>query len=348
MSNLILKATLMYPQKYSESLKEDVKTGLKWVYEETKKELELNYPTHEEKEVAAYIWAWQVKCPHCGFENPLVGQWWLSRKTGRNFYLDYEKPTNPESTIQFKIIEGINPPLGNCSEGNGVCIHCGVKIENRDIIKDIKSREREILLALVVNGRKHKEYSLPSSENIEAIKNVNNIVKQNIDRWIIENQVPNDEIPEDTRGSLSARLYLNKWRQLLNPRQLLLFLTLEKNVKKYCNNNLKSLDPDYKFAVAIYLSFLLGKHIDRNCRSTVWDRTNGQISSTTGRKGVGMMWDHAEVNPFAKGSGTLSGMIDDIISGLSFAEHALKKSGNCYNNKRVRYETKSEGITYHL
>lgn len=101
MAYLILKATLEYPQKYREQLLKDAEKGLEWVFQETKKELEQYYPKYEGKEVAAYIWAWQVKCPQCGFDNPLIGQWWLCRKTKKNFFLTYEKPLSANSILHL-------------------------------------------------------------------------------------------------------------------------------------------------------------------------------------------------------------------------------------------------------
>ncbi len=329
MAYLILKATLEYPKKYRGVLLKDVEAGLEWVFQETKKEMEQYYPKHEGKEVAAYIWAWQVKCPQCGFENPIVGQWWLARKKGNNFYLDYNKPLTAKSPLILSIHKGISPQEGNCSDGKGVCLNCGAQISNEHIIKDINEREKEYPLAVVVNGRKRKEYELFSQSDNDAFDKVDKYVKHNLQRWISEDIVPDEDIPEDTRGSLSVRIYLPKWRRLLNSRQLLLFITLEKKIKEYCQTQLKSNDLDYNFAVATYLSFLLGKHFDYNSRSTAWHRANEQIAHVLTYRGVGMNWDHAEVNPFADGSGTLQGMIKNIIKGLVFSQNSLNLQTNC-------------------
>ncbi len=51
---LIQKATLEYPRKYGEKLYKDVKKGLEWVFEETKKELEGYYPMHDGYPAAAF------------------------------------------------------------------------------------------------------------------------------------------------------------------------------------------------------------------------------------------------------------------------------------------------------
>lgn len=323
-ANLILKATLEYPSKYGESLYKDVKEGLDWIFNETKNELEGYYPKHNEKSVTAYIWAWGVKCPECGFENPLVGQWWLCRKPGKNIFLDYEKPTMTDSRLKYTIREGTNPPSGNCSGGKAVCIRCGASISNELVQEEIKELQKEHLLAVVVNERRGKGYELPNDDDFEAIGKTNDIVQKNIERWIRDGLVPDNDIPQDTRGSLSVRIYLPKWRYLSNSRQLLLFVKLEEKIREYIQANVNKRENEQIFATLIYLSFIFGKHIDRNCRSAGWDRTNQQISSVMGKRGVPMMWDHAEVNPFVKGSGSLSGLIPDISDGLKFTIDLLE------------------------
>lgn len=336
MAYLILQATLDYPNKYGDSLIKDVEKGFEWIFQETKNELENYYPKYEGKDVAAYIWAWKVICPACGFDNPLVGQWGLCRKKNKNIFIDYDKPEYSKSELSLKISNGNVTKEGNCSGGKGVCLHCGSHISNEIVMEDIKQRKCEQLLALVVNGRKGKEYYLPSNEDLKAIQITDDIVNKNLQAWIIKEIVPNDDIPDDTRGSLSVRLYLPKWFQLLNSRQLILFVILEKNIRNYCDNVLKSQNIEYKSAVATYLSFLFRKHIDRNCRSITWDRTNEQISHVLANRGVGMNWDHAEVNPFVKGSGTLGGMIENINRGLKFSESALRgRSKISITNKSI-------------
>ena len=41
-----------------------------------------------------------------------------------------------------------------------------------------------------------------------------------------------------------------------------------------------------------------------------------------------MMWDHAEVNPFVKGSGSLIGIKDNILKGLKYSTDKLLDRGN--------------------
>jgi len=325
-SFLILKATLEYPQKYGERLYSDVEKGLNWIFEETKKELNEFYPKHDGRDVTAYIWAWSVRCPECGFENPLIGQWWLCRKERKNIYLDYEKPSYVNNQLNLKICEGKTPPPSNCSGGKGLCLRCGASISNAQIQKEIKELQKEQLLAVVVKNKRGKSYELPSEADFHIFEKLEKTKSTILNElYSIEPRL-NNEIPEDTRGSLSVRLYLPKWIDLLNLRQMVLFYTLKKYIVVY-QKNLKDLDIQYQTALLTYFSFLFGKIIDYNCRSTRWHRTNEQITDVLANRGIGMNWDHAEVNPLIDGSGSIPGMIGGILKGIKFSTDALKDKG---------------------
>jgi len=322
---LIQKATLEYPSKYGDKLYTDVEKGLSWVFEKTREELEGYYPKQNGLDAAAYIWTWMVRCPKCGFDNPLVGQWWLVRKDKNKIYL---QPSVIDGELHVEIKNGTDVPEGNCSGGKGLCLSCGSKIPNDVIRKDISEREEEKLLAVVLKKSKGKEYVLPSDDDIEAFRKAKDAVKCNWDVWVQDDLVPLEEMPEDNRGAIWAKLYLKDWQKLLNPRQKLLFVTLLRNIKEYGKVISIKYDLDYGEAITTYLSFIFGKHIDYNCRSIVWIRTKELISSTMGRRGISMMWDHAEVNPFVKGSGTLISVNKSILDGLRYSIDKLSDRGN--------------------
>ena len=322
---LIQKATLEYPRKYGDKLYNDVKKGLEWVFEETKNELESYYPTHNGLPAAAYIWAWMVRCPKCGFDNPLVGQWWLVRKEKNNVYI---QPSVVDGKLNIEIRNGTDVPEGTCTGGKGLCLSCGAIISNDIVRKDIAEREEEKLLAVVLKKSKGKEYVLPSKEDDEAFQRAKELTNRNWDKWLKEDLMPLEEMPEDNRGAIWAKLYLKYWYNLLNPRQQLLFVKILKNVKEYSKIISNKYDFDYAEAVTTYLSFIFGKHIDYNCRSTSWHRTKQIITDVFASRGIAMRWDHAEVNPFVGGSGTLISVNKSILNGLKYPIDKLPDKGN--------------------
>lgn len=337
LAHLIEQTTLDYPSKYGEQLYKDVEKGLKWVFEETKKEMEQYYPKHEEKDVAAYIWAWSVKCPKCGFDTPLVGQWWLVRKTGKNIFIS---PTVENKKLFLKTIKGNNPIEGTCSGAVATCLNpdCGSTISDDVVKRDISEREKEVLLAVILKEKKGKGYEIPDEKDLLAYKSAKSVLEQKWNNFINNNLVPLEEIPDDNRGGLWAKIYLKDWHRILNPRQKLLSITLLQKIQQYCEITDNKENRDYNKAVLAYLSFTFGKLIDYNCRAVKWHRTKEILSSTMGQRGVAMMWDHAEVNPFVKGSGTLTTINKSILDGIDYSIRKISnRSSITLQNKSITH-----------
>ena len=317
---LILRATLEYP-KYGEELLKDVEKGLKWIFERAKEELEVFYPKHDGKDVAAYIWSWVASCPQCGFKNPLVGQWWLVRKEKKKLFLE---PIVEGNELRLEIKSGEKAPEGTMSRGKGRCLKCGAVIPNEHIRKEMFDNEEEMLLAVVLNNKKGKEYDLPNDEDLMAVERARKVLEDEWDEFLREDLTPLEEMPDDNRGGIWAKLYLKNWHRLLNSRQKLLFATLIKLIRGYVERLREEKDEEYAKAVATYLVFVLGKHINYNCRAVSWGRTVEKMMDVLASRGIPIMWDHTEVNPFVHGSGTLIRIINAIDKSLKYSAEKLK------------------------
>jgi len=320
---LILKATLEYPKKYGMKLYYDVKKYANQIFNELKEELGKFYPEHNGKDVAAYIYAWVVKCPQCGFETPLVGSWQLAKtKSGKNLYLAYKIESEE---LKLEIKEGIAPE-GNVSRGNGVCLKCGAHIPNDEIVKQIRENEKEKMLAVVLlsGNRGGKEYDIPSDEDLKAFEEAKKELKKNWFRFYREGLIPDNEMPDDNRR-LSTKNYLPKWYQLFNPRQLLLMIKFVEKARKIVDE-ITEKNEEYAKAVGVYLSTILAKHVDYNCRGTTWHSSYEVIAHVFTQRGIAMMWNHTEVNPFVKSSGTLISNISDVLNALKYSIEKLSSS----------------------
>lgn len=328
---LIQKATLEYPLLYGDKLFEDVEIALDRVFDILKKDLDVLYPKHNGKDVATYIYAWIASCPDCGFENPLVGQWLLSRK--KNLYLE---PKVVDGLLKLKIIEGKNIPPGTMSGGKGKCLNCGSTISNDYIKKEINQKSHEKLIAVVLAVKNGKEYDLPNDSDLKAIKDSEELLKNKWDLFLKKDLIPLEEMPiSDVR---SAK-YLKYWYRILNPRQLLFFVRLTEIIREYGdylkNKTEGNIEEEYVKAITTYLSFILAKHIDYNCRLASWNRPNQQISDAVRTRGITLMWDHTEVNPFVNTSGSLVGIKKGIKNSLRFSIEKLQ------NGKNIKIENKS-------
>lgn len=328
---LILKATLEYPKKYGWRLYNDVKKYSEQIIRELKEELGHLYPKHNERDVAAYIYAWVVKCPHCGFETPLVGTWQLTVDKKYQCYLDY---TIKDGKLKFEIKNGIDNKGGNVYRGSGICLNCGSEIPNEKIVEDIRKNQKEKLLAVVLLEKRGKSYDLPSEEDLKALKAAEKELKKNWIRFYREGLIPDEELPEDKRA-IWVKSYLSKWYMLFNPRQLLLMIKYTEKAKKIIKDIARE-DEEYAKAVGVYLSAILTKHLMRNSRATTLIQKSARVAHIFTNRGISMMWDHVEVNPFVDSSGTLVNNMYDTLNGL---EYAIKKLSNTLGKIEVYNES---------
>ena len=104
----------------------------------------------------------------------------------------------------------------------------------------------------------------------------------------------------------------------------MLFATLIKLIRGYVERLREEKDEEYAKAVATYLVFVLGKHINYNCRAVSWGRTVEKMMDVLASRGIPIMWDHTEVNPFVHGSGTLIRIINAIDKSLKYSAEKLK------------------------
>jgi putative DNA methylase len=320
---LILKGTLEYPIKYGDFT--DKKSGNSKLYEEVKKyaeeitaklktEFSELYPSHEGNEIRAYFHAWSVTCPTCGKNTPLINTWWLHKK--KKLRLNYEVKNGK---LELSIVKSNKEIEGNMKRGYATCLICSSKISNDHITDEISRKDEEILLAVsLTNGN----FEMPTDKDIDALVKAKELLKSSVKS--LASFIPAETMPDDMR-SLPAKKYLTYWRRLFGPRQLLLIANLAREIRKTIEG-ISQNDRDYAAAIGVYLSMIMANHINRNSRSTMWIEANQTISNSVFNRGIGMMWNHAEANPFSESSGSLSVATKSVLNGLAFASEELKLS----------------------
>jgi len=308
---LIMKGTLEYPLKYSKTIYNDVEKYSKQIYDKLKEELSCYYPKHNGVEPRTYIHAWAVKCPTCGNVTPLVNNWVLDGK--RKIGLKYEIK---DSQIEYRLVKNEVFQEGNVYRGKGTCIFCSSEIPNDYIVKDISENERELLLAVYLDNR---EFELPLPEDREAIEQARNYIKENLQE--LGKYIPTEALNNET----PTKKYLKYWYRLFNPRQLLVLTKLAKEIRCVVDEIAEN-DRDYAAAVGTYLSMILARLLNKYSRCTIWNNYGTKIENVLSVRRPSMMWDHPEVNPFIKTSGSLLNGRQDVLAGLKYAIHSLNST----------------------
>lgn len=144
--------------------------------------------------------------------------------------------------------------------------------------------------------------------------------------------VPTEPISEYEIRILSYGF--DKFFKLFNPRQLLTFVKLVKLVREVGKrvedekSKIWGRDKARKYAEAIvtYLSIVLLKHSDYNCISTHWHSSFLIISNGLAIRGIPMMWNWVDNNPFGNLTGSFIKSLDSLLKGLNYLIDAISDS----------------------
>ncbi|OLS12961.1 MAG: DNA methylase containing a Zn-ribbon module [Promethearchaeota archaeon CR_4] len=330
---MIQKVTLEFPRRFGKAFVTTIENYARSVIERVNHQLGHFFPTFDAKTVIAYLYAWEVKCPSCGGEIPLVNSWKLvakpPKKSGEKGKYIFLKPrfNATKKSVEFEITTEGQVSKGNCVRARGWCLNpeCRAKILNEWIRQQIRKQPSERLLAIVVAGSRGKEYHIPSKEQTAAITRAAGYWRDREETYLKADAVPRESIPSDPRA-VTIHLYLDTWDQVANPRQRLVLVELVLAIRAVTEDAMRTLGPDQGKAVAMYLSCLLAKHLNRNCRITTWDVQGEKIVHACSNKLNAIQWNHAEINPFVAVSGSLEYSLRDILRGYSFAAAELAAS----------------------
>lgn len=254
--------------------------------------------TGQEATVIAWIWARTVKCPNpaCGCEMPLVKSFWLSKKAGKEAYLE---PIVEDGKVRFEVRRGKGKVReGTVSRTGAQCICCGASVPGRYIRDESKAgRMKARMLALVADLNPGRGYMPADNFHIKTAD-----VEKPMD-------YPEQEMNQDTPDLVSGRGYgITHWHQLFTNRQLTALTTFSALI----NDVQKQVVADggtkeYSEAIATYLAFVVDRQANYSSTGNAW--SGDFIVQTFGRQALPMVWDYAESNPFSDATGNWDGAI---------------------------------------
>jgi putative DNA methylase len=337
---LILKATIEYPQRYRQSLGEEVQRWGAWVLEQARRELAAFYPSVGRETPIAYIWRRTIHCPNpaCSAEIPLASQWWLARKDKKRVAL--RPMPNPKTRrVDFAVVDGkeidFDPAQGTVSRGHAVCLVCNTSVRDSYVKAEAQAdRMGHRLVAVVTTrGRGHgRNYRLATEEDLAAFRNAEQALQnllQTPSPWAFGlSWVPEEPSPGTIGQGPSQRpsYGMTTWGKYFNPRQLLALCTFGKWVREAYRQILRQTDdPDFAKAVATYLAFALDKLAERNGVLSRWDNTHEKIQSALSGHHLHMTWDYIESKPARPGLPAVGKRISLMCSTIQPANRAFRR-----------------------
>ncbi|MEM5793095.1 MAG: DUF1156 domain-containing protein [Candidatus Aenigmatarchaeota archaeon] len=342
---LIEKCTLEYPQRYGEKLVKDVKKWGEWVLEEAKKELAEFYPNdkEEKKEYFAnfteesipvgYIWVRTIKCqnPRCEAEIPLMRQFWLAKKPGRQISL---YPYVKGKKVEFKIVgtgyekmpNDFNPEKGTVARAIATCLVCGNVVSDKDVRKQFqegKAGQRMVAVVLHNPKKQGKFYRIATEKDFEAYEKAEEYLEkkrqQLIEEWGFD-PVPDEELDWNTLKQRDVMRYgILKWGDLFNSRQKLALITFTEKVRLAYKKMLEEgYEKDYAKVVVSYLGLALTKLSPKSCNVSTWHSGSENPERTLAKNSIPMQWEYPESNIIeSEGATGYNGNILQIVTSLS-------------------------------
>ncbi len=312
----------------AQGLADDIRYYGKWMRDEAERRSGHLYPRvtlpkeygSGEATVIAWLWVRTVTCPNpaCGTQMPLTSKWWLSKKKGKEAWVEPEVDhTVTPPLIHFTVKTGKGEPQpGTVNRQGGVCVACGAPVLFDYIRVEGKAgRMGSQLIAIVAEGQRGRVYLPPCEKHLSIAEQAK------------PEGVPETDLPERAL-SFRVQLYgMTKHRDLFTPRQLVALTTFSDLVQETrdkvlsdARNTGMSFDnlslndggvgaTAYAEAVATYLAIALDKGADYWSSLCSWHTGGDKITHLFARQAIPMVWDFAEANPFSSSSGNFLGAI---------------------------------------
>lgn len=294
-------------------LAEDVRYYGEWMRAKALEKIGHLYPKVKDAEgkehtVIAWLWARTVKCPNpaCGCEMPLASSFELSKKKGKEAYV---QPIIEGKNIHYEVRHGKGAPEPP-KMGRGAkfrCLCCG-EMATPEYIKTEATAERmgADLMGVVAEGANGRTY-LPADE----VQTNAATVHKPTDVPVVQ------PLANDPRNIWCTNYGLDTFDKLFTNRQLLALTTFSELVAEArMQVEADGGNAEYAQALSVYLAFVVDKMTDYHSSVCSWHTSGEKIRNTFGRQAIPMVWDYAEANPFCTSSGSYDNMLGWVVKSI--------------------------------
>ncbi|MCL6646238.1 MAG: DUF1156 domain-containing protein, partial [Dehalococcoidia bacterium] len=301
----------------AQGLAEDVRYYGKWMRDEAERRIGHLYPKVElppehgggEATVIAWIWARTVTCPNpaCGARMPLMNSFALSRRKGRETWL------NPVPNVSAKVVTFEIRSGGQCPEGGSVdrsgatCLACSARVPLAQVREQARRGDLGSQLVCTIAEGPQKRFYLAASHAMESVASVER------PRGVLESSLPSAALGFRVQG-----YGIVEHRQLFTNRQLVAMTTFCDLVAEARSRALADgADEAYADAIATYLALGIGRLANRCSSQCFWNPGRDTVEQVFARNALPMVWVFAEANPFSSSSGNFAGQVEYLVEALS-------------------------------
>lgn len=329
-----------------EGLIEDVEYYGQWIQEEAEKRLQSLFPKVRlpssygsgQATVVAWIWAHTIRCPNpaCGAEMPLASKWELSKKKGKETWIQpvIDNSQNPPR-IRYTIVRGRGQlPKGTVDRRGATCLVCDSTVPLEHIRAEAVAGNLSIqMIGIAADGRGGRIYLEPDEEQIQATQAIKLTWK------------PEQAINPGLAGNVTSYGY-KTFGKLFLPRQLVAITTIsdlikEARIKVEADAISASFKNDgctlnsggngaraYAEAITTYLTFALSKTLNRSNAFVPWGINVECPVNLFSRQTIAFIWDFAESNVIFGPSGSFSSMLDNTVRAMEKIDVGVLRKGS--------------------
>ena len=280
---------------YGNRLRELARQAIGHLYPTIKDESGREYP------VVAWLWARTIPCPNpaCGSETPLVRSFVLSKKKGREAWVE---PTNtgPGSTVEFIVRQGGSPKItGTVGRAGAKCVACHSAIPLVRVREDARKGLMKFrLMAIAAAGDRRRHYFSPLPGHVEASE--------------VEVSDPFGTDLAPNKRNITCRIYgLTTHASLYTSRQLKTLITLSELLPNIRSEVMEATggDTQYSDLVVSLLAMSVSKLANRQNALVPWDSVSERPAHLFARQAIPMVWDFAEGDALGEASCSLVSVV---------------------------------------
>ncbi|WOC63397.1 DUF1156 domain-containing protein (plasmid) [Paenarthrobacter sp. AT5] len=313
-----------------EGLAEDATRYGEWMRDEAERRIGHLYPKVEgpggkKYPVIAWLWARTVKSPNPAnpIEVPLIRSWWLSKKKGKEAWIE---ASVVDGRVVYQVRRDADGPVGEADgtigRAGGYAVGDGTPISLDYVRSEGRAgRIGKRLIAVVADGGRERLYFSPTTEQEDAAR---------VERPEL---VPDGELPRNPRDFKTPNYGMTTWADLFTNRQLVALTTLsdlvgEARERVYLDAIAAGMPPGeslqdggqnaaaYADAVATFLAFGVSRLTDICNALCHWEITKTQVRHLFGRQAIPMLWDFAETMPFGSAAGGFTVSLSSLLKAL--------------------------------
>lgn len=306
----------------------DIRYYGQWLRDEAEKRIGHHYPkvmdeNGVERTVIAYKWARTVRNPNPAnpIAVPLVSSWWLSKKKGKEAWIE---PQVVNGGIRYRVHHNADGPTkdvdGTVHRSGMYAVSDGTPFSYEYVRKEgKKGNVGEDLIAIVCEGDSGRLYLTANDDDEPKVARPS----------LLAPSMPNNP------RYCSPPLYgFDQWTDLYTDRQLLAMTTFTDLVPEVRERVLadalaagmesgESYEDGgtgaeaYADAIATYLALAVSRLADYGSSLCSWNSARDGIRNVFTRQAIPMIWDFAEANPFSSSSGNFLSQVEWVTKAVA-------------------------------